>query len=143
MGAVKNRELGQALVAALKSNKMLVKIGIEICDAPLRNQVDKELMRNVDAARRRRQAAKSSAGLAVGQTNARSDFETQILGCSTVAQLTDLVKQEPARGTRTWLVWMVHRVFLNDPSLKKLEADIISGDPATFQKLATALAKNT
>jgi len=41
------------------------------------------------------------------------------------------------------MVWMAHRVFLNDPSLKRLEADSDFGDTAAFPKLATALAKNT
>jgi len=148
--AVKSRELGQALVAALKSNRMLVKISIEISEAPLRSQVDTELMRNVDAARRRRQAAKSSTELAVEHhsvvgIHARSELDTQVLGCSTVAQLADLVKTEPKFGTKTWLIWMVHRVFLNDPSLTRFEAPQHPGfgDLAGFPKLAVALAKNT
>jgi len=143
--AVREREFGQALVAALRSNRMLVKISIEICDAPLRTQADTEMRRNADAARRRRQAARSSTELAAGHQG-RSELDTRILACSTVAQMADLAQQEPERGTKTWLTWMVHRLFLNDPSLTTFDATLqgdFNGDPVIFPKLAVALAKNT
>lgn len=144
---LKERELGQALVAALKKNRMLVKISIEISDTPLRMQVESELTRNVDAARRRRQAAKIAAGVAA-ERHSRSELESKILGCTTVAQLAGLIQHEPAQRTQTWLIWMVHRMFLNDPSLTTFNWSlspiaVASGDPVIFPKLAAAVAKNT
>merc|ERR1712039_163811 len=51
----------EAIADMVKKNGHLVKIGMEIKDAHFRNQIDKQIMRNNDEARKRRVAAKKAA----------------------------------------------------------------------------------
>lgn len=156
---VQGHDLGRALIAALGVNRLLAKVGIEFHDVGLRAQVDTALVRNVDFSRRRRAVAKAAAAEQagpVGPTDSlfrpkaatlrhlRSEQEDNILACETPPQLSSLVEVEPQPRSTTWMIWMAHRVFLNDPSLVTCDfSRRVSDDPLVFPKIAAALARNT
>lgn len=64
----------QALADALRQNKTLRKLGLELLDAHWRDQINRALVRNTDAARRRRREEACR-----GETEARAALELELL----------------------------------------------------------------
>lgn len=55
------RQVNEAILEMVKKNIFLTKVGIEIKEAHFRNQIDSQITRNTDAARKRRVEAKKAA----------------------------------------------------------------------------------
>lgn len=60
-GVAPGRALYEALANAVKANTMIVKLGLTINDPHFRGQIDSQIMRNADLARKRRLEARKAA----------------------------------------------------------------------------------
>lgn len=65
-GLLPGRAVFEAFANAVKANKMICKLGLNITEAHFRNEIDRQIMRNNDDARKRRVAAKKAAEAAAG-----------------------------------------------------------------------------
>lgn len=57
-----NRAVFEAVFEAVKSNTTVVKLGLSLDDPNFRNNIDKQIMKNNDAARARRRALSETQG---------------------------------------------------------------------------------
>mmetsp|Transcript_113247 Transcript_113247/g.218042 ORF Transcript_113247/g.218042 Transcript_113247/m.218042 type:complete len:412 (-) Transcript_113247:33-1268(-) len=66
-GVSPGRQLYEALANAVKANTMIVKLGLTVNDPHFRGQIDSQIMRNADLARKRRLEARKAAEAAAAK----------------------------------------------------------------------------
>jgi len=72
----------------------------------------------------------------------------RMLACTEVAELAELGEIDRKKDLGNWMIWMVHRAHLNDPTLVKLDFSNLqmplpNEEPRVQPKLAKALATNS
>lgn len=90
---------------------------------------------------------KDLASQALSNTMTESLIE-QILACTSAGELSSLAEPDKAESLGNWMIWMVHRAHLNDPTLIKFDFTNLqmpppSEEPRISPKLAKAIASNT
>jgi len=90
---------------------------------------------------------KDLASQALSNTMTESLIE-QILACTSAGELSLLPAPDKAESLGNWMIWMVHRAHLDDPTLEKFDFTNLqmpppSEEPRISPKLAKAIASNT
>lgn len=72
----------------------------------------------------------------------------RILACTEIAELAELGELDKSESLGNWMIWMVHRAYLNDPTLDKFDFSNLTmppgkDEPRIAPKLMKAVATNT
>jgi hypothetical protein len=72
----------------------------------------------------------------------------RILACTTCAELAEIQDPKQEESLGNWMIWMVHRAHLDDPTLEKFDFTNLqmpppAEEPRISPKLAKAIANNT